>query len=92
MGIHLGTTNSVVGVLNLSDQDLVLGRHGEEGSYTMPSAVAWLPGEAALLVGHAARNRRGLDPAPILSVKRRMGMDDSLDLGGKKRTPPRSAP
>lgn len=86
MGIDLGTTNSVVGVLDAADRELILARHGPRGSVMFPSAVAWDQG-GKLFVGDEAKQRRGLDPDPILSVKRQMGMSLTTDIAGRKWTP-----
>ena len=72
VGIDLGTTNSEVAILDPSERDLLV-YADEFGRKTIPSAVAWDPKKEELLVGRAARNRRGRTPGPIESIKRKMG-------------------
>ena len=87
IGIDLGTTNSVVAMLDLSDRRLLFAKHGSNEEPILPSAVAWLPDENRFVVGRPARARRGLDPEPVLSVKRRMGRQLPVSLAGKSVTP-----
>src|SRR5262245_34559677 len=72
VGIDLGTTNSLVAVLE-SDGPRVL-PNPETGAHLLPSAVAFLPGDE-VRVGEAARalaTERPFDT--VLSVKRFMGL------------------
>src|SRR4051812_25489690 len=85
-GIDLGTTNSVAAVLDEHDRRLLFGLHGPQKKPLCPSATAWLAGEERPLVGVEARARRGLDPQPILSVKRRMGKQLKVELAGRQVT------
>jgi molecular chaperone DnaK len=86
VGIDLGTTNSEIALLDPSERDLVV-YEDRFGRRTVPSAVAWDPKKEALLVGRAARNRRGRDPGPIESIKRKMGQRATVRLGDEDRTP-----
>ena len=80
VGIDLGTTNSEIALLDPSERDLVI-YADRFGRRTVPSAVAWDPKAGAFLVGHPARARRGRSPAPIESVKRRMGQRTPIEQG-----------
>ena len=72
VGIDLGTTNSLVAVLD-DDGPRVL-PDPETGARLLPSAVAFLPGDE-VRVGEAARALAGERPFDtILSVKRFMGL------------------
>lgn len=86
VGIDLGTTNSGIALLDPSERDLIV-YADRFGRRTVPSAVAWDPRKGEFLVGRAARNRRGLEPAPIESIKRRMGSDAKVELGPHVLTP-----
>jgi molecular chaperone DnaK len=88
VGIDLGTTNSVVAVLDQSDRRLLFGRHGQNRETLLPSAVAWVPEKKGAVIGRPARARRGLEPEPILSVKRKMGRGLTVTLGGREVPPP----
>jgi molecular chaperone DnaK len=86
VGIDLGTTNSEIAILDPSERELLV-YADRFGRKTMPSAVAWDPKKEALLVGRPARNRRGKDPAPVESIKRRMGQPGTVRVGPLELTP-----
>src|SRR4051812_393380 len=83
-GIDLGTTNSVVTVLEGGEPNVIA---NAEGSRTTPSVVAFAKnGEAR--VGEGAKRQAGTNPdRTIRSVKRHMGTDWSVDIDGKHFTP-----
>ena len=71
IGIDLGTTNSVVSVMETGGPAVIT---NEEGSRTTPSVVAFTP-DGERLVGQAARRQAITNPAnTIFSVKRFMGL------------------
>jgi len=71
IGIDLGTTNSVVSVIEGGEPKVIT---NEEGARTTPSVVAWSK-DGELLVGQAARRQAITNPAKtVYSVKRFMGM------------------
>ncbi|MBM4344361.1 MAG: Fe-S protein assembly chaperone HscA [Deltaproteobacteria bacterium] len=73
VGIDLGTTNSLVAVVDADGLPRVL--HGPDG-YLVPSVVAFDAGGEAVAVGRPADARVTVDPAHTLySVKRLMGKD-----------------
>ena len=80
VGIDLGTTNSVVCVLEGGDPVVIA---NAEGSRTTPSVVAFNKnGEA--LVGEVAKRQAITNPGrTIRSVKRHMGSAWSIDIDGK---------
>src|SRR6201985_2614399 len=82
-GIELGTTNSVVAVLEGGDPVVVA---NSEGSRTTPSVVAFAR-NGEVLVGQPAKNQAVTNvDRTIRSVKRHMGTSWSVDIDGKKYT------
>src|ERR687889_1519862 len=83
VGIDLGTTNSVVAVLEGGDPVVVA---NSEGSRTTPSVVAFAR-NGEVLVGQPAKNQAVTNvDRTIRSVKREMGIDWSVEIDGKKYT------
>ncbi len=71
IGIDLGTTNSVVSVMESGEANVIV---NEEGSRTTPSVVAWTD-KGEVLVGQVARRQSITNPEnTVSSVKRFMGM------------------
>ena len=84
IGIDLGTTNSEVAIVE-NGQAQVLEIHN--GSRLLPSVVG-LADDGSLLVGEAAVNQLALHPErTVKSIKRQMGSDYRVDLGGQVYTP-----
>jgi molecular chaperone DnaK len=84
VGIDLGTTNSLVGAVVDGRATLFADASGAE---LLPSVVGTGHG-GELLVGRAAKNRRLLDPhGCVASVKRLMGTDANLRIGGRELGP-----
>ena len=83
VGIDLGTTNSVVSVLEAGDAVVI---PNAEGARTTPSVVAFAK-DGEVLVGEVAK-RQAVTNADrtIRSVKRHMGTNWSEDIDGKKYT------
>jgi molecular chaperone DnaK len=83
VGIDLGTTNSVVSVLEGGEPTVVA---NSEGSRTTPSVVAFAK-NGEVLVGQSAKNQAVTNvDRTIQSVKRHMGTDWSTTVDGKKYT------
>ena len=83
VGIDLGTTNSVVSVLEGGDPVVVA---NSEGSRTTPSVVAFAR-NGEVLVGQPAKNQAVTNvDRTVRSVKRHMGTDWSIEIDGKKYT------
>src|SRR3954453_1094123 len=84
VGIDLGTTNSVVTVLEGGEPNVIA---NAEGSRTTPSVVAFAK-NGEVLVGEVAKRQAVTNPdRTIRSVKRHMGTDWSIDIDGKQFTP-----
>jgi molecular chaperone DnaK len=84
VGIDLGTTNSVVTVLEGGEPNVIA---NAEGSRTTPSVVAFAK-NGEVLVGEVAKRQAVTNPdRTIRSVKRHMGTDWTVDIDGKKQNP-----
>tara|TARA_Y100000768_G_scaffold117157_1_gene86531 strand:- start:5252 stop:7066 length:1815 start_codon:yes stop_codon:yes gene_type:complete len=80
VGIDLGTTNSVVAVLEGGEPTVIA---NAEGSRTTPSVVAFAK-DGEVLVGEVAKRQAITNPEKtIRSVKREMGTNWSIDIDGK---------
>ena len=85
VGIDLGTTNSVVTVLEGGDPKVIA---NAEGGRTTPSVVA-VNKNGDSLVGEIAKRQAVTNiKNTVASVKRHMGTDWSTEIGGKKMTAP----
>ncbi len=84
IGIDLGTTNSVVAVMEGGKPTVIA---NAEGSRTTPSIVGFSKtGEK--LVGQLAKRQAILNPdKTIISIKREMGTDYKKNIDGKDYTP-----
>ena len=83
VGIDLGTTNSLVAVVE-NGRPYVLAR-GEER--LVPSVVG-LADDGSIIVGQAALNQYVLAPErTIRSIKRKMGSDETVKLGDRDYSP-----
>ncbi len=83
VGIDLGTTNSVVSVLEGGDPVVI---PNAEGARTTPSVVAFSK-SGEVLVGEVAKRQAITNPdRTIRSVKRHMGTRWTIDIDGKAYT------
>jgi molecular chaperone DnaK len=82
IGIDLGTTNSCVSIMD-GDKPKVL--ETPEGKRTIPSVVAYKNGE--FIVGDVAKRQMITNKDTIVSIKRKMGTNEKVELGGKQYTP-----
>jgi len=83
VGIDLGTTNSVISVLEGGEPKVVA---NAEGNRTTPSVVAFAK-NGEVLVGEQAKRQAITNPdRTIRSVKRHMGTDWSIDVDDKTFT------
>ena len=81
VGIDLGTTNSVVSVLEAGEPVVI---PNAEGGRTTPSVVGFSK-SGEVLVGEVAKRQAITNPdRTIRSVKRHMGTSWSIDIDGKK--------
>lgn len=84
VGIDLGTTNSVVSVLEGGEPVVIA---NAEGSRTTPSVVAFAK-NGEVLVGQSAKNQAVTNvDRTIRSVKRHMGEDWTVNIDDKTYTP-----
>lgn len=83
VGIDLGTTNSEIAFI--IDDNAQIIKDGDKG--IMPSCVG-LNGDGKVIVGHEALNQAIVAPEKtVLSVKRRMGSDEKIQLGDQAYYP-----
>lgn len=84
IGIDLGTTNSVVAVMEGGEPVVI---PNSEGSRTTPSVVAFTK-EGERLVGQIAKRQAITNPErTISSIKRQMGSNFKASIDGKDYTP-----
>jgi molecular chaperone DnaK len=82
VGIDLGTTNSVIAVLEAGEPTVI---PNAEGGRTTPSIVSFKDDE--VLVGEIAKRQAITNPDhTVRSVKRQMGTDWSIEVDGKDYT------
>lgn len=84
VGIDLGTTNSVVSVLEGGEPTVIA---NAEGGRTTPSVVAFSKSGEVLVGEIAKRQAVNNIERTIASVKRHMGTDWKVDIDAKKYTP-----
>ncbi len=87
IGIDLGTTNSVVAVIEGGEPTVI---PSAEGNNTIPSVVAINPKNDERLVGKVARNQAVMNPEnTIFSIKRFMGrkFSDAESEDARSRSP-----
>ena len=84
IGIDLGTTNSVVAVLEGGEPVVIA---NAEGNRTTPSVVGFAK-NGERLVGETAKRQAVTNPdRTISSIKRHMGEDYTVEIDGQKYTP-----
>ena len=84
IGIDLGTTNSCVAVMEGGEPVVI---PNSEGSRTTPSVVAFSK-EGERLVGQIAKRQAVTNPDhTIISIKRKMGTADNINIDGDKFSP-----
>ena len=84
VGIDLGTTNSVVAVLEGGEPTVIA---NAEGSRTTPSVVAFAK-NGEILVGEVAKRQAVTNvDRTVRSVKRHIGTDWKKEIDGKNYTP-----
>ncbi len=84
IGIDLGTTNSCVAVLEGGEPVVIT---NAEGNRTTPSVVAFTK-DGERLVGQVAKRQAVVNAdRTVLSIKREMGTNYSVDIDGKKYSP-----
>jgi molecular chaperone DnaK len=84
IGIDLGTTNSVVAVMEGGSPEIIV---NSEGGRLTPSVVGFTK-NGERLVGQTAKRQAVINPErTIMSIKRRMGSDYAVGIDGKNYTP-----
>jgi molecular chaperone DnaK len=84
VGIDLGTTNSVVAVMEGGEPTVIT---NSEGSRLTPSVVGFTK-DGQRLVGQLAKRQAVVNPdRTIASIKRKMGTDFKVSIDGKNYTP-----
>lgn len=84
VGIDLGTTNSVISIMDGSEAKVITSAEGER---TVPSVVAFTK-DGERLVGRVAKRQAVTNPErTISSIKRKMGTDYKVNIDGKGYTP-----
>ena len=84
VGIDLGTTNSVIAVMEAGEPTIIDNLGGS--NRLTPSVVAWSK-EGELLVGDVAKRQAVVNPElTVSSVKREMGTDWTIKARGKTHT------
>ncbi len=84
IGIDLGTTNSCVAVLEGGEPVVI---PNSEGGRTTPSVVAFTK-DGERLVGQVAKRQAVVNSErTVISIKREMGSNYTVDIDGKKYTP-----
>ena len=82
IGIDLGTTNSCAAVYEHGEAVVIT---NPEGNRTTPSVVAFKNGEK--IVGDAAKRQVVTNKNSVISIKRKMGTNEKVELEGKYYTP-----
>ncbi|VEU80899.1 molecular chaperone DnaK [Haploplasma axanthum] len=83
IGIDLGTTNSVVSVMDGGEAKVI---PNAEGGRTTPSVIAFKGNDIS--VGEVAKRQQITNPNTVSSIKRHMGEKNyTVDIEGKKYTP-----
>ena len=84
IGIDLGTTNSCVAVMEGGEPVVI---PNAEGSRTTPSVVAFSK-SGERLVGQIAKRQAVTNPDnTVISIKRKMGTNEKVDIDGEKFSP-----
>src|ERR1051325_2348375 len=84
VGIDLGTTNSVVAVMEGGEPTVI---PNAEGSRLTPSVVGFTK-SGERLVGSSAKRQAIISPdRTIISIKRKMGTNDKVSIDGKPYSP-----
>ncbi len=82
IGIDLGTTNSVVSIMEGTTAKVI---ENPEGNRTTPSVVSFKGDE--IIVGDAAKRQAITNPETVSSVKRLMGTEETIKVNGKEYKP-----
>ncbi len=89
VGIDLGTTNSVVAVMDPTGRDIVVHKDPITNRETTPICVWKSPKDGQIHVGRKALARIGTIPQPIRSIKQLMGRSTKVLLTNEEVAPER---
>ncbi|HVB25184.1 MAG TPA: Hsp70 family protein [Ktedonobacteraceae bacterium] len=87
IGIDLGTTNSVVAIMDATDANIIIHRDPNTKGETTPSCVWKDPKTEQVVVGRKAYSRIGTTPKPIRSIKRLMGTQEKKKMTNEEVLP-----
>ena len=89
IGIDLGTTNSEAAVMQGGQPKVIPSAEGSTyGGKMFPSVVA-VKEDGEILVGEPAKRQAVLNPdRTVMQIKRKMGTDYRVKIGGKEYSPP----
>ena len=90
VGIDLGTTNSVIAVLDPTDSVIITGQDDADHRI-FPSLVGYADDSKRPLIAHSAAPYRGKLQGPLSSIKRFMGLNRSFRVGPDTLTPPEAS-
>ena len=90
VGIDLGTTNSVIAVLDPTDSLIITGKDDADHRI-FPSLVGYADDSKRPLIAHSAAPFRGKPQGPLASIKRFMGLKRSFRVGPDTLTPPEAS-
>jgi molecular chaperone DnaK len=94
VGIDLGTTNSVIALLDGPSGEF-RAASDEQGQATFPSLIGYSPEQGKLVVGRQAQalrtHARDALTLPLASVKRYMGLERTFAVGPEQLTPPQAS-
>src|SRR3990172_4164513 len=92
IGIDLGTTNSEAAVMQGGQPKVIPSAEGNTyGGKMFPSVVA-VKEDGEILVGEPAKRQAVLNPdRTVMQIKRKMGTDFRVKIGGEGNSPPGSS-
>jgi molecular chaperone DnaK len=94
VGIDLGTTNSVIALLDGPTGEFRAATD-DQGQATFPSLLGFSPEKGKLVVGREAQQlrlrARDAQTLPLASVKRYMGLERTFTVGPEQLTPPQAS-
>jgi molecular chaperone DnaK len=88
IGIDLGTTNSAAAVMEAGRPTVIPSAEGPTAAGKMFPSVVAFTADGTLLVGEPAKRQYVTNPeGTIFEIKRKMGTDYTVRIGGKEFTP-----
>jgi len=86
VGIDLGTTRSLIGIMDADDREIYLWKNKFKQA-TIPSVVQWDENKKGFKVGHEAVINQHQKPYPVRSIKRNMGYANKIPHNGVEYSP-----